>query len=335
MLFNIRLESLLDRYSAIWNQHIPDALRAADVRYITINGPDYDRIETGEFLDVLGTCAFKTSQTETIVELFKQKRVKDGDVFFFHDLWHPALTTLLYIRDALGIRLKITGFLHAGSYCEGDMLNRTMRSWALAVESGWFNNVDLIIVATKYHRKMVEEHFGDAYVKDLWFPMWFDGVSPSPKKENIVVFPHRLTPERCPAIFDEVTRVLTEKYDYLFIKTHDVTKTRKEYLEVLGRAKYIVSTSSQETWGIAMQEGVVAGCWPIAPYACSYPEYLPIRSLYPRGDPSTIATKLAEAIDTKSNEDATLVKLAEHLVLSGKHAMGHIVRQWRDMGWNI
>ncbi len=53
--------------------------------------------------------------------------------------------------------------------------------------------------------------------------------------------------------------------------------TRREYLRWLGRGDVVVSTASQENFGIAVVEAVAAGCYPLLPRALSYPEVLPPR----------------------------------------------------------
>jgi len=53
--------------------------------------------------------------------------------------------------------------------------------------------------------------------------------------------------------------------------------TRREYLRWLERGDVVVSTATQENFGIAVVEAVAAGCYPLLPRALSYPEVLPPR----------------------------------------------------------
>jgi len=53
--------------------------------------------------------------------------------------------------------------------------------------------------------------------------------------------------------------------------------TRREYLRWLALGDVVVSTASQENFGIAVVEAVAAGCYPLLPRALSYPEVLPPR----------------------------------------------------------
>jgi glycosyltransferase involved in cell wall biosynthesis len=54
-------------------------------------------------------------------------------------------------------------------------------------------------------------------------------------------------------------------------------RTRREYLRWLAKADLVISTASQENFGIAVVEAVAAGCYPLLPRALAYPEVLPPR----------------------------------------------------------
>jgi len=48
-----------------------------------------------------------------------------------------------------------------------------------------------------------------------------------------------------------------------------------EYRSLLDRADVVVSTASQEFFGMSIAEAVAAGCWPLVPARLSYPELIP------------------------------------------------------------
>jgi hypothetical protein len=108
------------------------------------------------------------------------------------------------------------------------------------------------------------------------FPMYPDFLFQIPtKKENIILFPHRLDSEKCPDQFDalhELCREESEMLGWRWLKTKEECTTKKEYYELLARSKVAVSCAKQETWGIAMQEATLFGCFPVCPNRLSYPE---------------------------------------------------------------
>lgn len=74
--------------------------------------------------------------------------------------------------------------------------------------------------------------------------------------------------------------------------------TWKGYYQFLDRARFMVITAQEETYGYQVVDALLRGCIPIAPRAYSYPELLPDHLLYDR---FTTATKRAEQIITIAN----------------------------------
>lgn len=277
MLFNIPIENLEERYSTQWNTWFPHEFKRQKIEYVTINGITLtNKIERGSFLDVCGTNYFKATQLMEISQMIHEGKVKDGDVFFFHDMWFPGLEALAYMRDGLGIDFKIFGILHAGTYDQYDFLAKQgMHYWGRQLEMSWLKIVDGVFVATHFHRNLIKSHRNTQ--KPIFvtgFPIYpKEFVDPKSKRLDIVVFPHRLDSEKNPGRFDVMKDALEPFVkNWVFIKTKDVCKTKKDYYTLLNRAKIAVSFADQETWGIAQQEALFCGCLPVVPNKLSYPE---------------------------------------------------------------
>jgi hypothetical protein len=281
----IPIEPLEERYSIQWDRWITKAFHEGGLNASHVYGiPTSGKINKGSFLDVVETHQYKVSQLEELIKILSKYDNKEPLVLFYYDLWDPGLTTIAYIRDGLGLtNLKIVGCLHAGSYDPNDFLAKQgMHDWAEPIEDAWFGSiVNQIYVATDFHKlllcKTVAVHPTKVIVTG--FPIYPDFVSSiSTKKENIIVFPHRLDSEKCPDQFDalhEMCREESEMMGWKWLKTKEECKTKAEYYDLLGRAKVAVSCSKQETWGIAMQEAVLYGCFPVVPNRLSYSEMYP------------------------------------------------------------
>jgi glycosyltransferase involved in cell wall biosynthesis len=91
------------------------------------------------------------------------------------------------------------------------------------------------------------------------------------KKENIIVFPHRIAPEKRLDLFQELA-ARPELKHYQFCVAMDMNLSKTEYHELLQRAKFAVSFADQETLGISMYESACAGACPLVPSRLSYIE---------------------------------------------------------------
>jgi glycosyltransferase involved in cell wall biosynthesis len=68
-------------------------------------------------------------------------------------------------------------------------------------------------------------------------------------------------------------------------------KSRAQYAELLRRGDVLVSTARHEFYGIAVLEGLRAGCYPLLPESLSYPELYDKEFLY---TPGKLVKKLEE-----------------------------------------
>ena len=277
MLWNVPIESLDARYSAQWNSWFPQEFKKHHVAFETIEGRNLtSKIETGAFLDVHSTNYYKATQLQKLTKLLFNGQIRDSDTIFFHDLWFPGLEALQYIRQGAETNFKICGILHAGTYDENDFLCRKgMQFWGEPLENCWLSFIDKIFVATHYHKNLLckkrNVHPSKIFVTGL--PMYPATFVQEHAKENIVVFPHRLDPEKQPWLFDEMAIALTKKYpDWKFISTKKECRTKEEYYALLAKAKIAVSFALQETWGIAQLEALFSAVIPICPNRLSYKE---------------------------------------------------------------
>ena len=281
-IINVPIESLEERYSANWARWFPKEFERLRVNFITINPtPLSDKIRDGRFLDICGTNYYKAMQLAEICKLTYEGKITNNDAFLIHDYWYPGIEMLAYIRDAMKIDFKIYGLLHAGTYDETDFITQVgMGYWGEHLENAWLRICDKIFLQTQWHKNLIVSK-RDVDPKKLVItghPTYYEQDPSKFKKEKIVVFPHRLDPEKHPEMFDYLASVLRSEFpDWKFVRTKEVTRTKQEYYDLLERATIAVSYASQENWGNAMIEATFARCYPIVPDRIAYAEmYHPI-----------------------------------------------------------
>jgi glycosyltransferase involved in cell wall biosynthesis len=88
-------------------------------------------------------------------------------------------------------------------------------------------------------------------------------------KENIILFPHRLAPEKQLDIFLDLKKSMPE---YEFIVCQDKQLDKHQYHTLLSKSKMVFSANLQETLGISWYEGALVNCIPMVPNRLSYKE---------------------------------------------------------------
>jgi glycosyltransferase involved in cell wall biosynthesis len=334
VILNIPIEPLEERYSNQWRKWFSNAFAAEGFHVVDIDPPATTSglIHRGSFLDVVETNQYKTLQTLQIINQIILLSRDIEIILFFHDLWHPGLSNIAYVRDGLQLpNIRICGCLHAGSYDDWDFLNKVgMRPWAMHLENGWFGKIaDQIYVATGFHKNLLasRRRVDPDKIIVTGFPMYPDFISEQySEKDNIIVFPHRLDIEKQPVLFDKLCSELTNM-NWRCIKSKEVVATKKEYYELLKQSKIAISFARQETWGIAMQEAVLCGCVPVCPNSLSYPEMYSNMFLY-----DTFEEAVKKVREFMEHPPIESVKYQQQAILnSGRKAIPMIIKNMKQL----
>ena len=291
-VYLVDLESVPTRYTCEWKQHLPNLLEEHKHEVFVISGPsDIPSATTpGAFLNFGGTNIYKAVQVETMGRLFTEGKVRSGDHFLFTDAWHPGIINLKYMSELLGIPVTIHALWHAGSYDPQDFLGRLIgdAAWVRYSEKAFFNAVDHNYFATQFHIDLFVEHLLEVpqgkitnvagslmregkIVRTGW-PMEYmsDTITPyKAKKRDLILFPHRIAPEKQVEIFKDLAEALPQ-YEWVVCQEQNLTK--EEYHTLLGQAKIVFSANLQETLGISMYEGALTDAIPMVPNRLSYTE---------------------------------------------------------------
>ena len=283
-IYHLPIEPYETRYTADWIQQYENEFIKNNVDFETILGEtNSSKVTTGGVLDACGTHLFKFTQLCKIISKIQSGEVKDNDVIFFADLWFPGLESLFYIRNMLNIKFKIMGIFHAGTYDKADFTYRNhMRNWGKYLEASWFNEIDKIFVATQFHKDLIIQNSIDTKPERIivtGLPFYATDLRNKylcTQKEDIIVFPHRIDPEKHPELFDELLVYLkNNNINIKGIKTIVETKNRQEYFKLLAKSKLMISFADQETFGYSTLESMALNNIVIVPNKLSYVETVP------------------------------------------------------------
>lgn len=288
-IYVVDIEAVETRYTGQWKFHVPELLKNAGFDVEVIEGPADIPPATspGAFLNFGGTNIYKAVQIEKISRLFCNNSINSNDYFLFTDAWHPGIINLRYMAELLQIPVRIGALWHAGSYDPQDFLGRLVgdKPWVRHAEKSFYFSIDDNYFATDFHIKMFDKNLlglpgfpkttyypGYKYVRTGW-PMEYMSKTLDPykniTKRDLILFPHRLAPEKQVDIFKDIQKQLPQ---YEFIVCQENQLTKQEYHTLLGQSKIVFSASLQETLGIGCYEGCIVDAVPVVPDRLSYSE---------------------------------------------------------------
>jgi len=335
-IYIVDIEAVDTRYTKQWKDYLPKQLRhATNNDVVVISGGETPQATTpGAFLNFGGTNVYKSKQLETIGEMFCNGEIKDGDYFLYTDAWNPTVIQLKYMAKLLVVDIRIGGLWHAGSYDPHDFLGRLIgdEPWVRSAEHSMFSCYDDNFFATDFHINLFAEGIFDwsdtectvddpkdanDSIKRVGWPMEYLKEALVPysgmEKRNLILFPHRIAPEKQVDIFRDLAEQLPE---YEFVVCQERSLTKNEYHNLLGEAKMVFSANLQETLGISWYEGAITNAIPMVPDRLSYSEMALPEFKYPSKwteDYSTYRTHRGELVakirDYMENYDDYLVSL--------------------------
>jgi len=287
-IYIVDIEAVDTRYTKQWKEHLPRQLqRATNVNVKVISGGETPQATTpGAFLNFGGTNVYKSKQLETIGEMFCNGEVNNGDYFLYTDAWNPTVIQLRYMAELLGVNIRIGGLWHAGSYDPHDFLGRLIgdKPWVRHAEQSMYECFDDNFFASEFHIDLFADSFDideDKTHRVGWPMEYLKNSLDSYKgmeKRDLILFPHRIAPEKQVDIFRDLAEQLPE-YEFVVCQERELTKN--EYHNLLGEAKLVFSANLQETLGISWYEGALVNAIPMVPDRLSYSEMAVPEFLYP------------------------------------------------------
>jgi len=282
-----------NRYPEEWIKWFPNEMEKQKLDYMTVKGTydygEYNKVKGDMFTSLIGSSDWEMEQ---IMHLLRC--VNEGDTVFFADLDFPGF--ILPCMQLLKCKLKevkLTGYLHAGSYIEGDYFEPVADSKILS-EQAMYNIVDTIFVASEYHKDLFEgEIEWDFYEKDkvkvVKIPYYKTLLEfKRPHRKWDVCYTSRIDEQKSDKQFLEVVKNMPNRF---FVTTNKPSESlpnleyhpvanRKEYFDVLDESKVLFVPYLQATFGYNVLEALDHNCIPYAPEDFAYPEILDEKYLY-------------------------------------------------------
>ena len=322
-VFYFGLEPLKARYTyQLSKEWMPATFQpyvdAGKIEFIDVDG-DFDpdqQIKIGAVLDAVGRGKFAMSQCSSFLDMMNNDEVRDGDVIFLQDYWHPGIGSILYAADLYGIKLEIYSMLHAQSVDEYDF-TWPMRSWMRGFELGLDKRMTGIFVGSTVHRDQLRAAGFEAPIHVVSLPLHkqlTEAKLPGYQKNEwtkkpVVVYSSRLDKEKNPFFMMQVAEEFlnqNENWEWHVTTSGKSFKsmlpgvieamnelanrqprfkvlsnlTKEQYYTELADAKIQFNSSLQDYVSWTVLESTIFGCDVIFPDFRSFPEFVPADKLY-------------------------------------------------------
>lgn len=282
-----------NRYPEEWYHQFPREFERLGVDYITIDGGmevpvEFEKREHDMFTSLELGAEWELNQIQKLLELSDE--MTSEDIIFFTDIDFPGFC--LPFAQLIKLKVpgvKIFGYLHAGSYCRGDIFSETPGK--LNAESATLAIMGGVFVATNYHVKLLTKHIGGGCpLHVVGAPFYRDQVGLDPillyEREFDVIYSSRMDKQNPGTMF---MKVVAENPEIQFVCTSDPpdvfdnlvyapTHNRQEYYSVLQQSRVYLSMATESTFGYGVVEAMSLGLIPIVPNNFSFPEVV----RYPR-----------------------------------------------------
>ena len=376
-IFYFGLEPLKARYTyQLSKEWMPNAFKPYEnskVKFIDIEGefdPD-QQIKIGAVLDAVGRGKFAMSQCSNFLDMLNNDEVKDGDVIFLQDYWHPGIESILYAIDLYGIKLDIYAMLHAQSVDEYDF-TYPMKSWMRGFELGLDKRMTGIFVGSSIHKEQLRNAGFESPIHVVSLPIDkqatldklpdYDSLK---DRENVVVYSSRLDKEKNPYFMMEVAReFLNEHPDWEWHVTtsgkefksmlpgvieslNTLAKentrfkllddlTKKEYYTELATCSIQFNTALQDYVSWTVIEATIFGADIVYPNFRSFPEFIDDDRLYKAFDVDDALTVLENTMDSLKIHDyigdtSDLGRQMEAYIVSNK--INNEINVWHELDY--
>jgi len=279
------------RYSEWWFYQFPKEFEKRGFEVITLGKNYLNAIKSSPemFSPINEAIEFECQQINEYTKI----KIYNDDILFLSDISFPGIfPNILYHKRCK----KQYVFCHATAINNFDYY-APLKNPKFATETALSTLFDKVFVGSYYHREKLINHakelgWTNTVVTRLPFPPF--SPSDNTKKYNFFCSASRPTKQKVNLDLEiEIESYFKNKKIYRI-----EASSWEDYYTKLSSCKYLLITSSEETFGYQVVDAIINNCIPIAPKAFSYPELIPEEYLYPvKGDVSKIV-EVIESVDS-------------------------------------
>ena len=289
-------------------------------------------IKSGLVLDAPNRAAWAASQSSALCLMVARGEVKDGDMVFFEDFWHPGMEGFFYACRIAGIKPVTGAFCFAQTLDEFDFIT-PFKDFVAPIEDGYAAGLDHIFFASEVIRgRALARHWGEDKCHAVGLPFNsvrlreqlsdMGAVEWDREKNGRVIFTSRFDESKNPHFLLDVVAAMPEVgFDLTCPRgtpTHDpvllariaalpnlnlidTSGSKLLYYDALTRASVQFNCALQDWVAWTLIEACMAGCVPVYPRHRDFPfelEDFPAHCLYKNKSVESARGSIRQALDT-------------------------------------
>lgn len=274
-LFYLPLEPYVERYTYLMSKRggwAEQNFLKHGIHFFRIEGVKLESatIKTGSVVDAFTRSYWAMDQVHQVLSLIEKKKIKDGDVVYTEDFWHPGIESLFYVRDLTGVDFKVGCFMHAQSIDDSDFTHK-MKKWIGPIERGLSHGYDYVFVTSPILAGLAMSSSWNAnsikltglpYNKSALLDTYGYLLKDVKKKPLSVLFSSRFDSEKNPNFFLDLVETMPDIH-WRLVKprqhlSNDLEVCRRAFdLEMRLENFEIIDTSNKEDYYRALAESEI------------------------------------------------------------------------------
>ena len=315
-------------------------------------------IKSGVVLDAPNRAAWAASQASNLCLMVARGEVKDGDMVFFEDFWHPGMEGFFYACRLAGIKPVTGAFCFAQTLDEFDFIT-PLREFVAPIEDGYAAGLGHIFFASDVIRgRALARNWGVEKCHTVGLPFHsslldyqLSEMSPGEKitwngpKNDRVIFTSRFDESKNPEFFLKVVAAMPDtQFDLTCPRQSEISRLRKltahlpnlrildtsqsklDYYRALAQSSVQFNCARQDWVSWTLIESCMAGCIPVFPRHRDFPFELadfPSLCLYKNEDLESACRSIRFAL---SLNPVMVAGPAEELVSRHNNSIPEMIR---------
>lgn len=231
---------------------------------------------------------YKSIQLKSMLSLFEQNKVRNGDVFIFTNAWNYVAVPLSYFKDEYKLDITLIGVWGDSLYNQFSPMwqrfKNAKKTFGRQFEKALFDVYDRNCFLSANELDLFAKKYGNiedrksVYITGYPFEYISRAKPAETKRDDLIIFPYNVSNDMHVNVFKGLD---SEMPNLGFIYAHKSHGSRTAYRNLLLQGKLMFCSQTAETNPVLLWEGMCSGVVPIVPARLMYYHVFPKYYQYP------------------------------------------------------